>query len=185
MDSRIREVIPVADWGILDKLVVEDKTGCWRWLSHTQSISFKGRMTAIKLLLFTWKYNIPVKRLRNSCGSGRYCVNPEHHEETTACPKGHSYTKENTYISKAKTRHCRTCHRETQYRYRNPTKKMKYRMLTMNGITKTLQEWSVWCGIGYSTIHGRLTKGWTVEKALTTLPVKLKRKRSIQQKEIP
>jgi hypothetical protein len=29
----------------------------------------------------------------------------------THCPHGHEYTKENTYLSKSGSRHCRQCHK--------------------------------------------------------------------------
>lgn len=44
------------------------------------------------------------------------------------------------------------------------------RPLTFNGITKFLCEWSQELGIHKATIHGRLRRGWSVEKTLTTPP---------------
>lgn len=44
------------------------------------------------------------------------CVRPEHLEERarrkTHCPHGHEYSPENTYVTKAGARMCRTCLRE-------------------------------------------------------------------------
>ncbi len=31
----------------------------------------------------------------------------------THCPKGHAYTRKNTYLDKRRARTCRTCHRES------------------------------------------------------------------------
>lgn len=59
----------------------------------------------------------------------RECFNPEHLEPVTrrvnaqrgahgglitACPHGHAYTPENTYVSKVGHRLCRTCNRDRQ-----------------------------------------------------------------------
>jgi hypothetical protein len=40
--------------------------------------------------------------------------------------------------------------------------------LTHNGETLTLMDWSIKTGIAFHTLSRRLTRGWTVEKALTT-----------------
>ena len=42
----------------------------------------------------------------------------------------------------------------------------KTRMLSLNGQVHSVQEWSELTGIPYSTITGRLQRGWTIEKAL-------------------
>lgn len=44
--------------------------------------------------------------------------------------------------------------------------------LTMNGETKTIQQWSDELGIKDVTIHARLKNGWGIEKALTEKPLK-------------
>lgn len=54
---------------------------------------------------------------------------------------------------------------------RNRRIKNTCRRLTLNGVTKTVQEWSTCTGIGRQRIDERLRDGWSVEKALT-LPVK-------------
>lgn len=41
------------------------------------------------------------------------------HASKTECPAGHRYSPDNTYIDPARQgRHCRTCHREAQARWR-------------------------------------------------------------------
>ena len=45
--------------------------------------------------------------------------------------------------------------------------KVQKRMLTHNGVTKPLQEWAKQLGVTPSTIHNRLSLGWSVEKTLT------------------
>ncbi len=50
------------------------------------------------------------------------------------------------------------------------------RLLTHNGQTLCLADWAAITGIAFKTLHQRLTRGWSVERALTT-PVKpMKRK---------
>jgi hypothetical protein len=41
------------------------------------------------------------------------------------------------------------------------------RLLTFNGHTKTISQWSRETGIKHTTIHMRLHNGWSVEKALS------------------
>jgi len=42
------------------------------------------------------------------------------------------------------------------------------RILTYNGVSKSLTDWARDLGCGPSTIHARLTKGWSLKEALTT-----------------
>lgn len=46
------------------------------------------------------------------------------------------------------------------------------RYLTYQGITKTLMDWSLHCGIRQSLLNWRLKAGWSVERALST-PVRV------------
>jgi hypothetical protein len=48
------------------------------------------------------------------------------------------------------------------------------RLLTYNGITKLMIEWSEDLNINYSTLKNRLGRGWTVERALTQPHLRLK-----------
>ena len=43
-------------------------------------------------------------------------------------------------------------------------------MITHDGRTLSLIEWAQATGLHHNTIAGRLGKGWTVKKALTTAP---------------
>ena len=45
--------------------------------------------------------------------------------------------------------------------------KRNNRWLTYNGQTKTIPQWADETGINTSTIHNRISKGWSVERALT------------------
>jgi hypothetical protein len=42
------------------------------------------------------------------------------------------------------------------------------RLLTWNGETKTLAEWSRTTGLDYAALLARLNRGWSVERALST-----------------
>lgn len=42
------------------------------------------------------------------------------------------------------------------------------KMLTLDGVTDTLQHWAKQHGLTCQTVHNRLQRGWTVEDALTT-----------------
>lgn len=46
------------------------------------------------------------------------------------------------------------------------------RLLTHNGKIHTLAEWAIITGLNEETLRSRLSRGWSVEKALTT-PVKV------------
>ena len=58
---------------------------------------------------------------------------------------------------------CRWATKEEQMRNRRTS-----RFLVLNGATKTISEWSRELGVARKTISGRIERGWTVEKALTT-----------------
>ena len=60
------------------------------------------------LFLGTHKENMADKIKKNRCTM----------KNKTHCPKGHEYTKENTYISKNGARHCRECHKLNERRRR-------------------------------------------------------------------
>lgn len=51
--------------------------------------------------------------------------------------------------------------------------KRNNRLLTLNGTTKTMSEWSEETGIKVSTIWERLNKGWSVERALSQKVVEI------------
>lgn len=51
--------------------------------------------------------------------------------------------------------------------------KRNNRLLTLNGTTKTMSEWSEETGIKVATIWDRLNKGWSVEKTLSQKVVEI------------
>ena len=62
------------------------------------------------------------------------------------------YSKEN----------CRWATRSEQQKNRNC-----YRFITLNGITKTVMEWSDITGISHQTIYNRMDLGWDAESVLS------------------
>lgn len=73
----------------------------------------------------------------------RACVNPNHLEQvthkvntlrgntitakfkaTTHCPAGHEYSKDNTYVSPKRSRHCRSCNLNAVNAYRKRLKQL-------------------------------------------------------------
>lgn len=45
------------------------------------------------------------------------------------------------------------------------------RIITLDGVSRTLQQWSEVTGLKRNTISRRLDRGWTIRSALTTAPV--------------
>jgi hypothetical protein len=115
-------------------------TGCWEWtlsLSKSGYGKIKWRMygdlRVHRVAAFLWLgFNLKDKRLIcHKCDNPR-CFNPEHlfigtgsdnqkdsvrkrrHylARKTVCKHGHPFSKENTYVTKNRMRHCRTCHRQ-------------------------------------------------------------------------
>lgn len=61
------------------------------------------------------------------------------------------------------------CRWATLKQQANNTRNSHY--LEYNGVTKTVRQWSEELGINYNTLYSRITtKGWSIEKALTTPP---------------
>jgi hypothetical protein len=58
---------------------------------------------------------------------------------------------------------CRWATSKTQCRNRTNNK-----IITFNNNSATIAEWEIITKIPYATIHARLTRGWSAEKALTT-----------------
>jgi len=55
--------------------------------------------------------------------------------------------------------------------------KSRSKQIEFNGITKSLIEWSLITGVQRKTLGHRLTKGWSIEKALTTITGKTGKKK--------
>jgi HNH endonuclease len=112
--------------------LVQKNERCWLWngAMHNNGYGRVGQMYAHRYAYRLLVGDIPSGReIDHLCGNRR-CVNPahlepvSHHENLlrgnsfsgvesrkTHCPAGHPYDLLNTYISKAGSRHCRTCHR--------------------------------------------------------------------------
>lgn len=137
----------------IEKIIFTEK--CWLW-PYSPSARYGNFGTReIFNSSHRFSYELFVGKIENGltidhlCGNKR-CVNPGHLEAVTSrintlrcpdapatkninkthCPKGHEYSKENTYIYKNKTylknggRHCITCSRERtkQWRILNKSK---------------------------------------------------------------
>jgi hypothetical protein len=100
-----------------------------------RAIRVGGKMTGVHVASFEY-HNGPLAdgmEVHHLCGT-KACWRPEHLEALDdlthrrahlrdACPKGHRYTPENTYITKNDTRVCRVCSREAKKRYRERWKR--------------------------------------------------------------
>lgn len=50
----------------------------------------------------------------------------------------------------------------------NNRNKRTNKLITYNGETRILKDWSEYLGINYNTLRKRIRKGWSIEKAFTT-----------------
>lgn len=48
--------------------------------------------------------------------------------------------------------------------------KERFKVITFKGHSLTYKEWGARIGVGGRTIQARLTRGWSIERALTELP---------------
>ena len=117
--------------------------GCWTWNGGPAGngygqVSCKGRKYITHRVVYEAMIGpIPEGLTIDHLCRNRLCVNPAHLEAVTmrenllrgdspaaraarrdSCPKGHAYTKENTYVTKAGVRQCRHCHADNERRYR-------------------------------------------------------------------
>lgn len=108
------------------------ETGCWDWIGGLNR-GDSGYPTFGKFVYahrYSYEHYIgPIDErleINHRCENTR-CVNPDHleavthlenvrysHVVATACPQGHDFTHENTWVEKNGARHCRRCHRERE-----------------------------------------------------------------------
>lgn len=126
--ERIVRPLPERFWAKVDKT---HPSGCWVWTAALCNgygmFGFNG-MRAHRLAYIELVGEIPAGLVIDHLCRNRACVNPAHMEPVTNrenilrgvgivaqcaakthCPKGHPYDEANTWMSKAGSRHCRTC----------------------------------------------------------------------------
>lgn len=122
------------------KYLINKETNCWEWNAYIGykgygRFGFNGRVDyahRVSYMLFNGEIGDGLV-IDHLCRN-RSCVNPKHLEQVTSsentarginlnqtkthCPRGHEYTKENTYINKRGQRSCRECNRQAGKRFR-------------------------------------------------------------------
>jgi len=116
----------------LEKVII-DRNGCWLWTACTDDRDYAllwvdGRSRRAHRVLYELLVGDPGPELDHLCRV-HSCVRPSHmepvtHQENvrrgdvpkinggkTHCIRGHPFDEENTYITKAGKRSCRTCQR--------------------------------------------------------------------------
>lgn len=129
---------------ILDRVKVNEETGCWEWQLYADKDGYgEGSMDgkswrAHRLSYTTFKGEIPEGLCVCHTCDNPSCCNPEHlwlgtqadnnrdkmekgrhrcgNMYKTYCPKGHEYTEENTYVYRGR-RSCRVCTGESKTKY--------------------------------------------------------------------
>lgn len=136
MVSRFQDLPPF----IQQRTEVKD-SGCWEWQSTLCPNGYGRLKTRKKILGERRVHRISYRLLAGEIPDGlvldhlcrvKHCINPDHLEPVTdrenlrrafamitACPQGHEYTPENTYVKPATgTRECRRCRAAQRLKYK-------------------------------------------------------------------
>ena len=129
---------------------IDKSTDCWNWngskLKGYGQFNYAGLILRAHRVMFWLHYGFgPGKfSVMHTCDNPS-CLNPDHlklgtHKDnmrdmclkkrhgrikTTACPRGHTYDFNNTYLTKKNGRSCRKCHALAQVPYRKKLKEKK------------------------------------------------------------
>lgn len=120
---------------------VQMTESCWLWVGAIKEngygrFRFDGRAQhAHRVAYQAMRGEVPSELELDHLCRNRRCVNPDHleavthrendlrgvgvsaiHARATACPKGHPYDADNTYITRRGGRACRACHRASETR---------------------------------------------------------------------
>ncbi len=127
---------------VLSKIVFNEDDKCWEWNGYITHHGY-GVYGKMGYMAHRVVYEVFVERLRSEesldhlC-KNTSCVNPKHMEVTSLrenvlrssnpyatnarkkqCVRGHEFTTENTYVHpKRSTRHCKTCAKLAQTRFK-------------------------------------------------------------------
>lgn len=134
-----KKAFPVPEWVYENRLLARvevDDSGCWRWTGPLNPAGYGGTIRA-------WHKGWLPHRLAHKVMTGpipdgyqvdhlcrvRNCINPTHLEAVTQaenlrrqgaavihCPRGHAYSRTNTYRSADNLRRCRICARDRNRR---------------------------------------------------------------------
>jgi len=120
--------------------------GCWQWIGATNGYGYglvfiRGERHYVHRLSYQLaiEQSIPTGLVVDHLCENTLCFNPEHleavtHQENlrrasrvggkTHCVHEHAYTPENTYVSPAGARQCRTCNR-ARWRVQNARRRQE------------------------------------------------------------
>lgn len=130
---------------------VEKTSTCWLWRGYKSPdgyprFKFEGRPQNAHRLAYAWLVRpVPGGLQIDHLCRVKICVNPAHLEPVTSrentyrvpdhpivlnaaktrCPAGHEYDLLNTYSDPSGRRHCRTCRRTADARYRAARRKLR------------------------------------------------------------
>lgn len=133
---------PPDEYRFYSKVNLLTESGCWEWGGEPDngygrfSLNNISTLAHRQVLMFSERW-IPAGLQVDHLCRNRGCVNPGHldlvtirenvlrgagvtarNARATACPEGHQYDLDNTYITPSGARNCKTCRRESVRNWR-------------------------------------------------------------------